>query len=55
MMSIGLMSAARTSNLAMKRHERRKRHGMDHLPLLSFANTLDDLFHTTLDLPSFRG
>lgn len=53
MMSIGLMSAARTSNLKMKWRECRKQDGMNYLPLLSFADTLHDLFYTTFDLPGF--
>lgn len=52
MMSIGFMSAARTSNLAMKWRECRKQYRTDHLPLFSFANALHDLLYTTFDLPS---
>ena len=54
MMSIGFMSAARTSNLK-RRDERHKRQETNHLPLFSLANTLDDLFDAAFDLPRFGG
>lgn len=52
-MSIGLMSAARTSNLRMKWRECSKQYRINDLPLLSFADALDDLFYTAFDLPGF--